>query len=445
MEYKININPMNCSCSKTLTNIITFYESEYNSATDRKILIKEPLLSYFKLKNVTSSPYIEPYFPNIGKGDILEIKLSALSSSISNLAIHVGQLKNNIYTVKTTRHNINVDNNGFIELNMTIPIEVSFDDEINGVFLNFRNETKNTELIIKDIEIKVLTSKELNFNYDYLYLNNKKDILQNIKNVACSDIYDFNKTRKLYEDGTINISENGEIDCSVSVSSSLKTIPFYVGNKNNSGAISVYCEYKCTSDDVFGLTPQFNGTGLWTATSLKSSSEWKKTMIYINPYTTSNLDKLFIMLGIGGNTTTSFSVRNLIIGNLNSDSNKNLLKYNSMNKILEEKSCELLLGKRFKIEKKNGTFEITEDWKKDFATLSNTTTDLKVTFKDVYTRGQYPLAFTQVVGGYGSTITTRVGNCYYNYVDIYFYDNQGNKKNIADIPDGYSINLLVIK
>ena len=99
-QIKVNLTPLNTTFSSGLNSFMTFSEDKYTSNTQRSVLVKNPLESYFKFKVGSLMPYIE--YPLMGcvNGDIITVDFDYKVNSETIVYIEVYELTENYTTHK---------------------------------------------------------------------------------------------------------------------------------------------------------------------------------------------------------------------------------------------------------------------------------------------------------------------------------------------------------
>jgi hypothetical protein len=200
MKHKVSITPLNCSYDIGIRSLMKFEISEHNAVTDRSIYCKNPDLSWFKMKSVTLSPYLEPAFFGLMAGDIITVEFDALliSGVVNDLGVSFRSLDSAGNAIGTT-YAQRLPNDSLkshfkhFKIPFIIMPDISGGD---GIILNIRPEfSTNSEIIIKNIEIEIETA------------NNNFAIKDNV--VSYKYQKDFLDCIKLYSGTDLNTAYNG--------------------------------------------------------------------------------------------------------------------------------------------------------------------------------------------------------------------------------------------
>lgn len=326
-EHDIIITPANCGFGTGLNVIGTFYEDEYNARTDRAVLFYEPFDSKFKLKSVTSRPYLEPAFFGIKKGDILEVEFDAfkLQDKTTTLDVEIGQINADDTTTSKIK-DINVVNlereNKHYKINTII--NSSFDDDMIGIYFNITNKTTVSEICISNIHIKIKTNNNyFKINEELILLDTQERLLESLNLTSTYKHNEFVDYKTQYDAGRFTIDSDG-ILTSVSGSAVARGTVVYLGyNTRKTGAV-MYLEYKVDADYTLrALMSSFDSTGTKTKGAdqwLPTSTAWKKKMLYVARANNKPGYNYFEILGKP--TTNTFSIKNMILINTDFSDNK---------------------------------------------------------------------------------------------------------------------------
>lgn len=461
-KHSLIINPLNSGYGTGLNSMGTFVETEYESEkTSRKVLFYEPLKSYFKLKSVGQTAYIEPVFCGLSKGDMIEVELQALAVGDTGetiLSIQVGDTASSGGSAKMQRHSMTIKHSDFRKYSIKFPLETNIMDNPKAVFLNIRNNKNNSELIIKDVLVTIHTSNP-NFviEEDYIYLKEKKDFIKAIKNGSRIDNIDYSEMDKSLRKGVVEISEDGVLTCNPVRANGFRGVALRIGDRNVPEPIAVYFEYKSNNDNNLKVKAANKAGISLDEILLPASPTWKKRLLFIQTYNNVPLKNIALEIGIGQTVPVAeYSIRNVIIYNkiTQTEAQNSLDKYIDFNHTTELAPTVPFI-KKFLIKKNNSLvgncrFEFEEQWLKDVATLSIFETpvsgikSLRLTYKESYKYGTFPIAIAQVAGDTGEGWNSRAARSKLDSVDVFFFDETNKRRKPDEVPNGTYIYILVM-
>lgn len=300
---KIVLTPNNTGYGNEYTDISTYSEKEFNETEERKVLNYKPDRSYFTLKSVKLSAYIERAITNIKGGDILTIEFDVMKIGESNSTINIKLLpiqSNGLVDGNKSIDNYTypVDSNSYNHMKVSIPLNNDFGEY--GCVLNIRNEQNNSILKIKDVSIVVKTNKTRVFNEKMIRIRNDVEfdnvlsLTSKINNIDYSACERARQNGNIYYDGAaLNIHSQIEGYNGL-------TIPLPEADKSN--PIIVTLTYKCTGNN-FKLSILDNSETT-TVYHLKESTNFQFKTVVLNPYI-SKRGKLKKMTLEIGNSTNS--------------------------------------------------------------------------------------------------------------------------------------------
>jgi hypothetical protein len=134
------ITPLNCGFGTGLSTILRVQQSDYDADTIRSIYCKDIDSSWFKMKSLSGTAYLEPAFYGLKQGDIITVEFDALALSGTNVSVIVPLLKiNSDYTTTTISNNITSTLNSYYD-HYKIPIALTTDFNTGiGALLNIRS------------------------------------------------------------------------------------------------------------------------------------------------------------------------------------------------------------------------------------------------------------------------------------------------------------------
>lgn len=336
-ELLLNVIPMNCGTYTGLNTIATFDEDEYASATDRKVLFYDPFLSKFKMKSVTLTPYIEPCIIGIKKGDIFEVEFEALSIGGKSVDFNVlaGEIKGDLTTVVRINNILNFSNENYCLFKVRFIITNNFSDTMKGVYLNLRPNTLNSEVLIRNVRIRVKTSNDAIVIDEKFYTYQTKADFENaiVNRMQRKDEYvDYSQTYLNYVNGAITVDETNGMTVNNTVN---KFNGLYVeGNyARNPSCHAVYVEYTNNGNTRFkvalGYYRKNKTTGqasanIYHSYYLPTTSTVKKKIVYLPAIQTMatisdfvDYDLLGYFMEVGSTSTDgTFTIKKVIFGDI---------------------------------------------------------------------------------------------------------------------------------
>lgn len=252
MKSCINILPINCGFNSSFNDKITFSETEYNSASERKVLVIDPLKSYFKMKSVTKVAYLEPVFFGLDIGDKITIKFKQKTISGDGVVTIQALMQNgNVPLTYTPTSKIasNFFENVEISFYVTDEIKSYSGDEL---IVNIR-ATSFGEIILKDIEICVDSSLDLRQDLVIYDSKNKYEkMIANANKTECqTSIYSGIQTIK--SSGGISYA-NDSFVINTTNNTSWKGVYHTLSNCNYSNPVCIFVEFNITDGLELPLT-----------------------------------------------------------------------------------------------------------------------------------------------------------------------------------------------
>lgn len=314
LKHRIEITPLNCAFGIGLNSIIKLEESEYLASKDPStIYCKDIDLSWFKMKSVTHTPYLEPVFYGLNEGDIITVEFDALIISGSS-SINVNFLKVNAdYSTSDTVYHRPPDGSvksfykhfkisGFVE-----------NDGI-GTLLNIRPSSFNNEMIIKNIEVTIETSNQLfSLTDNIVSFRTKTDYMK------CIDFYSgtnlnpvYNSLLTLYNKGKISFPDDNTLQFKDAGTSSFKGLMSLFNGHKYRPIFAVYAEYSTPGDlTITSKDLKNDGTLIKGGFgSFPTNTTLSKRLVYLNGEA-SSYRKTFLDIGMvsGGANLTLKNVR----------------------------------------------------------------------------------------------------------------------------------------
>lgn len=313
MKHKTTITPLNCAFDNGLNDILKMESTEYDTLSTRGIYCKSPDISWFKMKSVTATPFLEPVFYGIKKGDIIEVEFSALALKGSNVKINCDMLMvDSNYSASTVASIWTVADNiqtYYKRYKFKYIVTSSY---FIGIIPNIKLMTNGSEVIIKDIEITLDTS-----NPEFSIANNITAYRSQTDYLKCIDLYSgtnlnkgYNGLLSFYNTSKITFSDGAMVFANTDLTNFKGLMTLLNGHKYRPSLV-FYIEYissfvlTTTAKQILedGTLSQEATTGLPTATTLR------KGIIYLHGSTTASR-KTFMDIGtVGGGG--DFTIKNV--------------------------------------------------------------------------------------------------------------------------------------
>lgn len=284
MENKVTITPLNCAFGTGLNSILTMDEAEYVAATGRKIYCKNPDVSWFKMKSTTDTPYLEPAFYGLNKGDIVTVEFDAvLLSGSASLDFRMIKVNSNY---STEDPGATLSPIGSLKtFYKHFKSRMFVDKDGIGILINLRPNGSNNELIIKNIEITIETSNPLfSIGNNIVAYKTKTDFMK------CIDFYSgtnlnttYHGILDLYTEGKISFPDNETIMFSNAGFSKFKGLMALLNGNVYRASIAVYLEYISPSD-IYITSKSVGEDGTFTqdaSTIIGSKNILTKKMVYL--------------------------------------------------------------------------------------------------------------------------------------------------------------------
>ena len=172
-QIKVNLTPLNTTFSSGLNSFMTFSEDKYTSNTQRSVLVKNPLESYFKFKVGSLMPYIE--YPLMGcvNGDIITVDFDYKVNSETIVYIEVYELTENYTTHKKYYYEVKLDKlNTWENAKLSIPLKKTIKTSI-GFNTNIRI-INGVDVELKNINLTLNTNNNnCDLNKEFIKIDNK--------------------------------------------------------------------------------------------------------------------------------------------------------------------------------------------------------------------------------------------------------------------------------
>lgn len=212
-EIFVDITGLNCAYSEGMTNLVKIDKNEYaTDKSERSVFIPDISNSYFHLNSRTKGAFLEPFFYNLRKGDIFEIEFESKSNSENAETtinfVHIDEAGKEIQLMAPAKTN-NISAGSF-EKHI---IKVIMNRNTNIFIPNFRNDTMTSELILKNIKIKIVTSNYSLDNYTQVIdFSDSNELFKMINHVSQSNVRtDYKNMKELLYTNKVNIS-NGKLE-----------------------------------------------------------------------------------------------------------------------------------------------------------------------------------------------------------------------------------------
>lgn len=309
-RHETMITPLNCSFGTSLNDIIKMEETEYNSLITRGIYCKSPDISWFKMKSYDTTPFLEPCFYDLKKGDIVEIEFYALKKSGTNAKINCNIIViTPQYTHETAYNIVATDdlNEYYKKYKLKYVVTSSY---YIGLIPNIR-PTSNSEVVVKDVKVTIETvNPNFSIANNIVAYREQTDYLKCINYVSKTDLYPaYNKLSDYLPN--ISFTDNEVMEFSGADLTKFKGLLAVLNGHKYRPCFAFYMEYE--ANNVLAITSKAvssNGTVVQESTTgLPITSGIKKKIIYIHGNT--NVTRKTIMdIGTIGATGT-FKLKNI--------------------------------------------------------------------------------------------------------------------------------------
>lgn len=260
MKKTTYITPMNAKSAPFTSsaggNFFTNDLSVHNAATIRSLYFRDLNESYFRLKSVSNTPFLEPFLIDFSEGDKVNFKFDLLfSTNNPGFQINAFYLGANRQTLLSETNIIDVQTLGKVGEFKNIDVDILLYRIPQGtriVAFNLRLVNNNCDAVIKNITMTVESN------------NNKLDLYDNI--ISYDDNFEMKKMKNIYSQMDIvntyksnssysnSIISNGEIDFTGLPGGKYKGVVGQFYCNPNYNTVIVYFEYMLTRTDPLGNT-----------------------------------------------------------------------------------------------------------------------------------------------------------------------------------------------
>lgn len=320
MKRSILITPLNCGYATGLNNILRMEPSEYAADSTRSIYCKSPDLSWFKMKSVSTTPYLEPAIYGIKPGDIVTVEYDALLESGN---ADTSYINNSILSIKSSYTTSGISLNGLPNNSLTqhykhfvIPFHIPYNFADIGIVANIRPLVTNNVVIIKNVEITISTSNQsFNPTDNIMEYRTKTDFLKCIDFLSGTNVYaTYNGLKTVYDASEITFPDDNTISFAGVDTTNFKGLMTMFGGYAYRPSIAVYAEHIADGSKNIAVTARSvaeDGTVAQVGTvNMAATTTAKKQIIYFNGGTTACRKTL---VEIGQTGVTGFSLKNVRI------------------------------------------------------------------------------------------------------------------------------------
>ena len=305
MNNKISIIPLNCGYGVGLNSFSTFNESEYNSTSTRAILYKKPLVSWFKMKSITSTSYIEPAIFGLDVSDKIKVEFEMCNIK--------GKGGATIKIVGVSESGVTTDLQSINTLDQTetyfkkYSIEFCLNENAKnnqGIIVNLRQKYINNEMIVKNVSIEIF-KPSIDLREIVGIVNCKNRFEKIINKSDSSEVKDYSSLKTI--DKTIDTSG---LVINTSDDTKFKGLYYEVGNNKYRNPKSVYLKGNITSGNIKVTNDIYNKNNIkkqLTVENSISSGEIEKIIYFSN-----NTDVEYDYLDIGTTGACNFTIDNVI-------------------------------------------------------------------------------------------------------------------------------------
>lgn len=313
------VTPLNCAFGVGLNSMMKMEQSEYDAATDRAIYCKSPDLSWFKMKTVQgASSYLEPTIYDVAPGDIIEVEFEAMRISSGDIRINLPVLKiqsDYVTTTATAAEASKIQTSDlttyFKKYKLRCIVPLNHDGL--GVVLNMRPNIGPSEIIIKNISIKVDSSvHQLGLKNNIVEFKTRTDYMK------CVDFYSgtnlnptYQTLKAVFDAGTLLFPNDETMEFRNAGTTNFKGLMSLFNGHTYRPTIAIYAEY--TSPVVVSLTAKSVKEDSTFSTEGSNSFPVSTTMRKALLYFTGSADKsrkTFVDIGMVG-SGQSFTLKNV--------------------------------------------------------------------------------------------------------------------------------------
>lgn len=296
MKQSVGITPLNCSFLEGLNTIIYPEEIDYNNTNARALYFRNPKESWFKMKsdNAGFSPYIEPVFFGLKKGDTLTLEFDAMlvSGELKEFGVSLRDMSKGVPDESTyLKYCLPQNSITSYFKRFKIPMIISRNTKnADAVITNIREFTNiKHEVIIRNIEFTIETSNT-NFSTKpyYVEYKNEKDYLTSIQTVGGTDIKPIYNTTRIFLDNeqiSFTPDETMKIKNSNSSGNFKGLLALFSGSNYNNPAV-IYLEYKTNNNaDFYAARQDYDNSNLQIGNEQSkainpTNGQWKKKIFY---------------------------------------------------------------------------------------------------------------------------------------------------------------------
>lgn len=284
MKHKIEVTPMNCAFGAGMNTLMTFDESEYRNAPQRSIYCKDPDVSWFKMKSINATPYTEPAFYGLGKGDLVTVEFEALLlSGVGSITFDFVKINPDYTTLNLVGKSIPNDSlTGFYK---KFKMSQFIEHDGIGTIVNLRPSGSNNEVIIKNITIEIKTTNPLfSVSNNVVGFRTKTDFMKCIDFYAGTNINTtYNGLLTLYKEGKLSFPDDNTLkftDAGITLFKGLMSM--FNGHKYRP-TVAIYAEY-ISPVQISATIKNVKEDGTFTqegVANIPTSTAIAKKMIYV--------------------------------------------------------------------------------------------------------------------------------------------------------------------
>lgn len=305
MNNKISINPLNCGYGVGLNSFSTFNESEYNSTSTRAILYKNPLVSWFKMKSISSTSYIEPAIFGLDVSDKIKIEFEMCNLSGKGGATIkiVGISSTGVTSDLQFANTLDQTETYFKKYSIEFCLGENARNN-QGIIVNLRQKYNNNEMIVKNVSIEIF-KPSIDLREIVGIVNCKNRFEKIINKSDSSEVKDYSSLKTI--DKTIDTSG---LVINTSDDTKFKGLYYEVGNNKYRNPKSVYLKGNITSGNIKVTNDIYNKNNIkkqLTVENSISSGEIEKIIYFSN-----NTDVEYDYLDIGTTGACNFTIDNVI-------------------------------------------------------------------------------------------------------------------------------------
>lgn len=240
----IRLLPINIGFGSGFNSLGTFEQSVYNASSTRKVFMRDPLESWWKMKRAGASdpPYVEASFFGLKNGDHMIFKFDAASPNTpADVLVQWGDISED-YGVGPWRETRFPIDSAF--RHYSVPVRITgLQSSSLGVIINIRAD--GDDVVIKNLEVDIVTSNE-RFNpvNQIVRYNNVGDYLRYINTISGMSVNpDFREIRELYDLGAIVFPDNSTLRVTGSNAGRFKGLSALFSGSPYRNPVVAYFEY----------------------------------------------------------------------------------------------------------------------------------------------------------------------------------------------------------